>query len=164
MREIPGLRSLLAEAGLCVVQTEGEYTSLAHIENRLKKKGDERAKAIIENERKRLANLNSEDKGLKIPLAVFYIQSVPGADNSVEFVHKSFGEFFCAERMVKSFVEWTKRMGTNQKTTEELEKLDYEIYDLLGYGHLTPEIMEYVMALLEQAYSKEEINLVILIE
>ena len=159
--ETEGLRSLLAEAGLSVVQSGREYTSISHIQNRLEEKGDKEAQAIIERAGKQSANQDSEDKGLKIPLAVFYIKSVPGADNSVEFVHKSFGEFFCAERMVKSFVEWTKQRGTNPKTTEEL---DYKIYDLLGYGHLTPEIMEYVMALLEQADSDKKIDLVILSE
>jgi len=162
--EIKDLRSVLAEAGLCVVQSGREYTAISHIEHRLDIKKDEGAKAILVKARRQSANQQDAEKGLKIPLAVFYLKSVPDADNSVEFVHKSFGEFLCAERMVKTFVEWTIKIENDRNKPYKVknDELQSKIYDLLGYGHLTSEIVEYVMALLEQAYKNGKIDLVIL--
>jgi uncharacterized protein YjbI with pentapeptide repeats len=80
-------------------------------------------------------------------LAVFYLQQ-GSKEGSVEFVHKSFGEFLCAERLKESLEEWTdpgkKGRGFNTKDSD----MDWEIYDLLGYGGLTREIVEYLMGLL----------------
>jgi uncharacterized protein YjbI with pentapeptide repeats len=66
----------------------------------------------------------------------------------VEFVHKSFGEFLCAERLKESLEEWTEpgKKGRGFNTPDS--QMDWEIYDLLGYGPLTEEIVEYLMGLL----------------
>jgi uncharacterized protein YjbI with pentapeptide repeats len=80
-------------------------------------------------------------------LAVFYLQQ-GSKEGSVEFVHKSFGEFLCAERLKESMEEWAepgkKGRGFNTKDSD----MDWEIYDLFGYGGLTREIVEYLMGLL----------------
>jgi hypothetical protein len=138
--ETEDLRRILTEAGLCVVQSGGECAPVAMIEERLK--ADNSVKALLEEAQKRIG-----DNPLRNALAVFYLQQ-GSKDGSVEFVHKSFGEFLCAERLKESLEEWTepgkKGRGFNTKDSD----MDWEIYDLLGYGALTPEIVEYLMGLL----------------
>lgn len=149
------LRSLLAEAGLCVVQSGREYASIKMIESRLLAKEDEGAKELIEKARQ-----TGSDKALKNALAAFYLKSGT-ADNSVEFFHKSFGEFLCAERMAETLEEWTQKTGKRRKTyTVSTKELEWQIYDLLGYGNLTVEIVEYLRALL----IKNQIDFVVLFE
>jgi hypothetical protein len=142
-------RSILTEAGLCVVQSGGEHTAIAMIEERLGQK-DEDAKIWLEAARR-----ESQDDALKNALAAFYLKSAAESDKrgdpKVEFYHKSFGEFLCAQRLQESLEEWTQKKGKRGKTyTVSTEQLNWEIYDLLGFGNLTPEIVEYLMALLKQ--------------
>jgi uncharacterized protein YjbI with pentapeptide repeats len=138
--ETEDLRHILTEAGLCVVQSGGECADVAMIKERLK--ADSSVKALLEEAQQRIG-----DNPLRNALAVFYLQQ-GSKDGSVEFVHKSFGEFLCAERLKESLEEWTepgkKGKGFNTKDSD----MDWEIYDLLGYGALTAEIVEYLMGLL----------------
>jgi hypothetical protein len=136
------LRRILTEAGLCVVQSGGECASITMIEERLK--GDNTVKALLDEARERL-----KDNLLRNALAAFYLQPAAGGkEGAVEFAHKSFGEFLCAERLKESLENWTQpgRKGRGFNLADE--QLYWEIYDLLGYGGLTPEIVEYLMALL----------------
>ncbi|MEA5538437.1 pentapeptide repeat-containing protein [Limnoraphis robusta Tam1] len=152
------LRSLLAEAGLCVVQSGREYASIKMIENRLEEE-NEAAKALIEKARQ-----TGSDEALKNALAAFYLKSGT-ADNSVEFFHKSFGEFLCAERMAGTLEEFTFKSKKRGKTYEiSTKELEWQIYDLFGYGNLTVEIVEYLMALLMKKSIKNEIDFAVLFE
>jgi uncharacterized protein YjbI with pentapeptide repeats len=150
----PGvLRSILAEAGLCVVQSGGESAPIAMIEERLK--DDEDAKNLLEQARQQ-----AEDNPLKNALAAFYLKSVEGSENQVEFFHKSFGEFLCAERLCESLKSWTERSGRRGKPfTVSEENLHREIYDLLGFGVLTQEVVEYLMGLLKKSDDVEWVDL-----
>ena len=67
---------------------------------------------------------------------------------SVEFIHKSFGEFLCAERLKECLEDWSKPGDRRREFYISTEEMDWELYDLLGYGGLTPEIVEYLMAML----------------
>ncbi|NET62602.1 MAG: pentapeptide repeat-containing protein, partial [Symploca sp. SIO2E6] len=58
-----------------------------------------------------------------------------------------------AERLKENLEEWTAGGRKRHKFYLDDEQLAEEIYDLLGYGGLTPEIVDYLMALL--AASKE---------
>jgi len=138
--ETEDLRRILTEAALCVVQSGGECAPVAMIEERLK--ADNSVKALLEKARERI-----KDDPLRNALAVFYLQ--PGSkEGSVEFVHKSFGEFLCAERLKESLEEWTRPGNKRIKFNTQDSQMDGEIYDLLGYGPLTEEIVEYLMGLL----------------
>jgi uncharacterized protein YjbI with pentapeptide repeats len=139
------LHSILAEAGLCVVQSGGESAAIAMIEERLKE--DEGAKQLLTQ-----AKQNAEQNPLKNALAAFYLKSTEGSENHIEFFHKSFGEFLCAERMVESLVRWTKKEeGRAKRYLVSEQNLWSEIYDLLGFGALTQEIVEYLIGLLKKA-------------
>ncbi|NEQ41336.1 MAG: low-complexity protein [Okeania sp. SIO3I5] len=159
-REITKLESedleiLLAEAGLCVVQSGGEYAAIKMIEDRLVEQGYKKLQELIEKARQ-----DKQEDGLKNALAAFYLKSAAGAENSVEFFHKSFGEFLCAKRMVESLKDLTET-GKRGKTYVVSDKeLEWRIYDLFGYGNLTAEVVEYLMALLV----KSEVELVVLFE
>ncbi|MEH1814031.1 MAG: pentapeptide repeat-containing protein [Nostoc sp.] len=133
------LRRILAEAAVCVVQSGGESASMEMVKSRLEQ--DYETKELIAKAEEQLGG-----EALKTALSAFYIKS----DNSggVEFFHKSFSEFLCAERLKQSIEDWTQ-LGKRGKTFNINEQELYgEIYDLLGYGGLTPEILEYLMALL----------------
>ncbi|NET57758.1 MAG: pentapeptide repeat-containing protein [Symploca sp. SIO2E6] len=111
------------------------------IEARLK--GDDGAKELLEKAKQRLG-----DNPLRNALASFYLRPSGTGEGAVEFVHKSFGEFLCAERLKESLEEWTAEGRKRQKFFVDDEQLVEKIYDLLGYGGLTPEIVDYLMALL----------------
>jgi Pentapeptide repeats (8 copies) len=138
--ETEDLRRILTEAALCVVQSGGESAPVAMIEERLRE--DNSVKALLEEAQKRIG-----DNPLRNALAVFYLQQ-NSKEGSVEFVHKSFGEFLCAERLKESLEEWTEpgKRGKGFNTKES--DMDWQIYDLLSYGGLTEEIVEYLMGFL----------------
>ncbi|NES68169.1 MAG: low-complexity protein, partial [Okeania sp. SIO2D1] len=149
------LEILLAEAGLCVVQSGGEYAAIKMIEDRLLEQGCQDLKNLIENARQ-----NKREDGLKNSLAAFYLKkSETATENSVEFFHKSFGEFLCAKRMVEGLedlTEKTERRGQVNYFVSDKE-LERQVYDLFGYGRLTVEVVEYLMALLVKSEVKLEV-------
>ena len=151
--DLESLRSVLAEAGLCVVQTGNERALVRMIEDRLVAKGDTEAKKLIEEARK-----TAEENPLKNALATFYLKSVEGAENSIEFFHKSFGEFLCATRLAESLEDWTEKTGKRRKTSFTVKDDDFhkQVYDLFGFGHLTAEVLDYLMALLKQNLDEEK--------
>lgn len=150
------LEILLAEAGLCVVQSGGKYAAIKAIEERLLKQGYKELWDFIEKARQ-----DKREDGLKNALAAFYLKSAAGAENSVEFFHKSFGEFLCAKRMTESLQDFTEKTGKRRKTyVVSDEELEWQVYDLFGYGSLTVEVVEYLMALLV----KSQVELVVLFE
>ncbi|HAX75029.1 MAG TPA: hypothetical protein DCY88_04130 [Cyanobacteria bacterium UBA11372] len=138
--ETEDLRRILQEAALCVVQSGGESAKIAMLEDRLNR---QLAKLIEE------AKKTAGEKALNNALAAFYLQPCEGdRGGAVEFTHKSFGEFLFAQLLKESFEEWAERDRRRGYKLKD-EELYKEIYDLLGYGGLTPEIVEYLMALLD---------------
>ncbi|MGD1700208.1 NACHT domain-containing protein [Dapis sp. BLCC M229] len=149
------LEILLAEAGLCVVQSGGEYAAIKMIEDRLVKQGYKELQALIEKARQ-----DKQEDGLKNALAAFYLKSAAGAENSVEFFHKSFGEFLCAKRMAESLEDLTETGKRGKSYVVSDKELEWQVYDLFGYRNLTAEVVEYLMALLV----KSEVELEVLFE
>ena len=109
------------------------------IEDRLK--GDDGAKSLLEDARTRL-----KGDPLRNALAAFYLQPGRAGSGSVEFAHKSFGEYLCAGRIKESLADWAQPGIRRQEFYIPTEQMDWEIYDLLGFGGLTPEIVEYITA------------------
>ncbi len=153
--ETEDLRQILMEAGLAVTQSGGEWVSIKTIEERLK--GDDGVKALLEKAQKRIG-----ENPLRNALAAFYLQPAVSSDNKdggVEFIHKSFGEFLCAKRLQESLEEWTEPGLKRQKFYIDRNQLAENIYDLLGYGWLTPEIIDYLMTLLKGSDKFQAIEL-----
>lgn len=136
------LRRILQEAGLCVVQSGMEFASIRAIEDRLTQ--DSAAKAFLEAAKKRL---DTDDTPLRNALAAFYLQEGRQGEGSIEFVHKSFGEFLCAERIVNGLID-VCQPGRNREYDIDDPAFCWMMYDLLGCHVLTPEIVEYLTALL----------------
>jgi hypothetical protein len=146
--DIEDLQLILIEAGLCVTQSGREWTSIKAIESRLK--NDKTARELLEEAQKKLGGENP----LRNALAAFYLRPAKASESiegAVEFIHKSFGEFLCAQKIKESLRQWTKidSESKREKYVIDDNKLAEEIYDLFGYGGLTQEIVEYLMALLD---------------
>jgi hypothetical protein len=140
--ETEWLRRILAEAALCVVQSGGECAAMEMVKERIK--DNEGAARLIEQAHERLG-----DDALKNALAAFYLQPASSdKGGSVEFAHKSFSEFLFAQLLKQSLEEWTVPGRRGEEFLVKNGQMAWEIYDLLGYGGLTPEIVEYLMGLL----------------
>ncbi|NJO78861.1 MAG: hypothetical protein HC827_10255 [Cyanobacteria bacterium RM1_2_2] len=124
------------------------------IEARLR--SDPGAQSLIDLARQRL-----QDDPLKNALAAFYLQSASqeGQAGSVEFAHKSFGEFLCATRLKESLEEWSLSGIRRQEFYVSTDQMDWEICDLLGYGGLTPEIVEYLITLTTASSELDSVRL-----
>ena len=136
-----GLERILFEAGFCVIQSGGKYARVEMIENRLSKEDSDAADIIDE------LRTQSGEKALLIALGAFYLRPEGGG---VEFYHKSFAEFLCAKRLQLSLEEWTEPGRKRRTWFIDDEQLGRQIYDLLGYGGLTPEIVEFLRGLITQ--------------
>ncbi|MEH2461786.1 MAG: pentapeptide repeat-containing protein [Nostoc sp.] len=139
------LKRILTEVAVCVVQSGGEFASMSMLELRLQ--DDETAKALIEKAKEKLGN-----EALKTALAAFYIRPADKQEGGVEFFHKSFGEFLFAEHLKARLKAWTQYYDAEdgrQLVIPEAQ-MNWQIYDLLGFGRLTPEIVEYLMGLLTE--------------
>jgi hypothetical protein len=140
--ETEGLRRILAEAALCVVQSGGECAAMEMVKERIQ--DNDSAARLIEQAQDRLG-----DDALKNALAAFYLQPAKAdKGGSVEFAHKSFSEFLFAQRLKECLEEWTEQGRRGEEFLVKNAQMAWEIYDLLGYGGLTLEIVEYLMGLL----------------
>ncbi len=148
--QIPGLvaedlRQVLQEAALCVVQSGNETAKLAMLKGRFMDDANPVAELL---KRARDETEKTEDKALNNLLTAFYLKPGEGdKTGSVEFAHKSFGEFLFAERLKVAFEYWTE-LDTRQRPRLNDAAVARQIYDLLGYGPLTVEIVDYLKELL----------------
>ncbi|MBO3461232.1 pentapeptide repeat-containing protein [Aetokthonos hydrillicola Thurmond2011] len=155
------LRSCLTEAALCVVQSGNESAKVTMLVSRLKSINNPLAEAI---EQARI-EIKDEEKFFNNLLTSFYIKPASGdKEGSVEFCHKSFSEFLFAERLKESILDWTTTKPTRRQREREeyltsTNEMNRQIYDLLGYGGLTREIVDYLMALLAEDEAFKPIKL-----
>ena len=158
--QIPGLetedlRQVLREAALCVVQSGNETASLTMLKSRFTDDANPVSRLLRQAQTE---TEKSEDKALNNLLTAFYLK--PGETNqsgSVEFAHKSFGEFLFAERLKVAFDDWVELDKRKRPRLNDTE-VARQIYDLFGYGALTTEIVEYVEDLLFPASRFDEIT------
>ncbi|MEO1207954.1 MAG: pentapeptide repeat-containing protein [Cyanobacteria bacterium J06638_20] len=143
------LRRILQEAGLCVVQSGMEFVRIKTIEMRLQQ--DSAAKQFLAEAQRRLKTddtpQKTDDTPLRNALAAFYLQEGRQGEGSIEFVHKSFGEFLCAERIVNGLIDICQPSRNREYDIDD-PAFCWLMYDLLGCHVLTPEIVEYLTALL----------------
>ncbi|WP_341525763.1 pentapeptide repeat-containing protein [Nostoc sp. UHCC 0302] len=159
--ESEDLRQFLTEAALCVVQSGNDCARVTMLEARLKDSNNPAAKLIQQARQENASQKNQQDKLLNNLLTAFYIKPASGdRGGSVEFVHKSFCEFLLAERLIESFGDWTTKVSKRQREEDLVSTaaMDKQIYDLLGYGNLTPAIAEYLMGLLTESSEFQDVE------
>ncbi|MTJ47981.1 pentapeptide repeat-containing protein [Dolichospermum sp. UHCC 0259] len=131
--QLPNLKDILTEAAVAVTQSGEEFSAISMLKSRL---GDD-AQSI-------------KDDIIKTPLANFYVYPDHESDNQVNFSHQSFREFLFADSLKLSLTAWTQYYNTEsakELITNETE-MNWQIYDLLGFGILSKEIVEYLMGLM----------------
>jgi Pentapeptide repeats (8 copies)/NACHT domain len=144
------LRDALTEVAVCVMQSGNEVAKVSFLEARLLAKDENNPMYSLLRKAHQDPPI-SEKKLLNNVLTTFYIKPAEGdREGSVEFAHKSFGEFLFAERLAYALEDWSKR-GKDRRSKWSLsdEVMHREIYDLLGYGSLSKEVVNYVMAMLK---------------
>jgi Pentapeptide repeats (8 copies)/NACHT domain len=147
--EIDELRQLLTEVAVCVVQSGNEISKVNAIEYRLTKDPNNNLKELFDKIRG--TTTTNEEKALNNLLTTFYIQPAQGdRDGAVEFAHKSFGEFLFAERIKEAICDWSSKVTIKNKKEDQIKQndLEWQIYDLLGSGCLTPDIVDYLREML----------------
>ncbi len=136
-------------------QSGGECASIGMIEERLRT--DDKAKEFLDAAQRRL-----NENPLRNALAAFYLQPGRKGEGSVEFAHKSFSEFLCAERIKQAIEDWTRKIekrGRSKTFEVSDDELHREIYDLLGAPVLTEEIVEYLFELLQDSEAFQSVDL-----
>lgn len=144
------LRRFLTEAALCVVQAGNEYAPIRMLEMRCVKDANNAIAKLIQKARQNTET--DESKALNSLLTAFYIKPASGdKGGSVEFTHKSFCEFLCAERLRDAIVRWTAPGIRPDPFYVGNDQLYREIYDLLGSPVLSVKVVEFLIALLTRS-------------
>jgi uncharacterized protein YjbI with pentapeptide repeats len=142
--EAEELRQVLTEAALCVVQSGNEIARVSMVESRL---SNHPMASLIQSARQETAM--DGDRALNTLLTTFYLKPASGdKGGSIEFAHKSFSEFLFAERLKEAIEDWSKVGDRRKEYYIPTEQMHWEVYDLLGYGGLTPEIVGYLTPML----------------
>ena len=136
-------RAILTEIGLSVRQSGSLSAPLSTILQRFE---DQTLENNILSEISELL----ERESIKNPLCTFSNSSETSEDiKEVKLNHKSFANFLFATRLTQAIENWTSPGVKRQKFYLPTHQMDWEIYDLLGYGQLTLEIVEFIIGLLE---------------
>lgn len=144
------LRRALTETALCVMQSGNETAKISFLEFRLQKDSNNPVYELLQAARGRVDI--SDKKLLNNLLTSFYIKPASGdREGSIEFAHKSFGEFLFSERLKDAMEDWS-RPGESRRSKYlvETEIMNAEIYDLLGFGGLSQEVVDYLGVLLSR--------------
>lgn len=148
-------RGVLEEVGLCVVQSGG-VALLSMIDSRLK--GDETSKELLRKAEEALRG----NSPIRTSLVCFYIQTASAEkskhEGSFEFIHTSFAEFLCAVKLKKSMKSWT-HLGLEDDSRYNISdiEMDRQIFDLFSYGAINQNIVDFLMDLLVESLSDEEL-------
>jgi hypothetical protein len=148
--QIPGLtaedlRQVLQDAALCVTQSGNEMAKLTMLKSRFTDDANPLARLLKQAQTE---TQKTEEKTLNNLLTAFYLKPGEGdKTGSVEFAHKSFGEFLFAERLKVAFDDWVE-LDKRQRLRLNETEIARQIYDLFGYGALTGEVVAYLKELL----------------
>jgi uncharacterized protein YjbI with pentapeptide repeats len=142
-------KRILTEAGLCAIQSGGIRSSMSILEERLDKclaeESKEFAKSLFQ-EAKKIEEIKKKEKDESPTTVLLSIEN-----NQVNFLHKSFSEFLYAQRLLQNLEDWTKLWDNGLEFLISSDRLDWEIYDLLGFGGLTKEIVGYLRGSLKDS-------------
>lgn len=147
LEDLDDLREVLQEAALCVVQSGNETARVAMLKQRFQDTANPVRQYL---EQSQATTGQSDEKALNNLLTTFYLKPKDGEQGSVEFAHKSFGEYLLAERLICAFADWTE-LNKRQRLVMDEGTVSAQIYDLLGYGGLSVEIVDYLFELLSES-------------
>jgi uncharacterized protein YjbI with pentapeptide repeats len=148
LEDLEDLREVLQEAALCVVQSGNETARLEMVKQRFTASGSPISVLLKQSQE---TTGQPEDKALNNLLTTFYLKPGEGDKRgSVEFAHKSFGEYLFAERLIAAFEKWAE-VDKRQRFRLDERALHEQIYDVLGYAGLSQEIVAYVWELLAES-------------
>lgn len=136
----PDLRAVLRQAGLCSVQLGTETVPLGAIQERLQRHHSTRSLQLSEQ-------LVVRPPTMPLPIARMQPALPTRHGATLCLSHRSFGQFLYAEQLRVGLESWAKLRKPGTATAA----VDWEIYDLLGYGGLTREIVQFLMVLLNQS-------------
>ncbi len=138
------LRAVLRQAGLCSVQLGTETVPLSAIQERLKRHHSTRNIPLPEG-------LVVRPPAMPLPIARIQAALPTRHGATLCISHRSFGQFLYAEQLRVGLENWAKLRKPGTQTAA----VDWEIYDLLGYGGLTQEIVQFLLVMLNQSESFE---------
>jgi hypothetical protein len=146
-------RSLLIEIGLSVRQSGSLSAPLSMILPRLENLPE--AKNLLIQIAQML-----ERKTIKNPLGIFAQKTNTYPEvQEFQISHKTFGDFLFATRLAQSIESWTIPGVQREKFYIPTQLMDWEIYDLLGYGRLTLELVEFLIGLLGLSHNFRPVEL-----
>ncbi len=146
-------RSLLIEIGLSVRQSGSLSAPLSTIGQRLENLPE--AKNLLSQ----IAQMIKK-KTIKNPLGIFAQKTnIYSEVQEFQISHKTFGDFLFATRLAQSIESWTIPGVQREKFYIPTQLMDWEIYDLLGYGRLTLELVEFLIGLLNLNYEFRPVEL-----
>ncbi|MCI5157489.1 MAG: NACHT domain-containing protein, partial [Candidatus Electrothrix sp. AUS1_2] len=129
---------IVEEAALCIEQSGGEQSKVSFLKKRL---------SVIYSDSHFSRILEHDFTSLLVAIHLQPArQDVRDRHGVVEFVHKSFREFFTARKLERTIISWIKELARIPSNVD----FCWQVYDLLGYGSLSPVIVEYLMVLLEK--------------
>lgn len=131
------LKYILTETATAIVQSGGIFAS----------------KSILSSQ------LQSQSIDIVANLPKFCFTTNKKQEDKIECFHKTFSEYLFAEKLAEFLHDCSKF-----NTDEQIQAMNWQIYDLLGFGKITPEIAEYVIGLLVQIPDLYWINLFTVLE
>ncbi|AFZ57491.1 pentapeptide repeat-containing protein [Anabaena cylindrica FACHB-243] len=133
-QKVIAFKAILTAAANCVVQSGGNFTSMLMLETYLQE--DQKTQDIIAQQ---------DSQFLKTSLVAC---GVFANDSRFEFFHGSFRDFLFAERFKEILIAWTQKIEDTQEPVVSETDMNWQIYDLLGFGKITSEIIEFLVQLL----------------
>ena len=139
------LRRLLQELALCVWHSGKETAPMTCMTKRLNDAMPEQMKKLM----------TSGFDGVHNVFIACSFQPQEGERGKVAFLHKSFGEYLTAERMV----EILRQIGEpKDDRLSNLKEVAHRFYAVFGVALLTDEIRDFVMAMLTENLTHEELK------
>jgi hypothetical protein len=145
------LRQLLQEIALCVWQSGMEFATTTSIMSRLNDSVPEPMKKLVD----------SGFGGVHNVFISFSFQQHEGDRENVEFSHNFFGEYLTAERMVEVLRQIGGRVYDQQPgeyQINNMKEVAHRFYQVFGAALLTDEIWVFVMNILTENLTDEEIG------
>ena len=148
------LRRLLQEIALCIWHEGREFSPIPHIKRCLNDSISQQTQKLM----------TSGFDGIHSLLISCSFREVSTNDrNDVEFSHKSFGEYLTAERIVGFLRQIGDSIPNHYSRQEEysiihMKKIAHRFYSVFGATLLTHEIRDFVMSILAEELTKEELE------